>query len=99
VYKELNSKGLAHFIAYANKSIKVVFEDRTIVRMMSGCSIIRILDRQGTELQVNLDHPNYAFSDYQKYIQVSIEFLEWVFLSNEEKQRAEKEQAEQEGII
>lgn len=36
VIKELQVKGLANFTAYANHAIKVVFEDRTIVRMQQG---------------------------------------------------------------
>ena len=33
VVKELKVNGLATFTAFANHAIKVVFEDRTIVRM------------------------------------------------------------------
>jgi hypothetical protein len=48
---------LAKFTAYCNKSIKVVFEDRTIVRMMHGCESIRILTRLGEEVIINLNKP------------------------------------------
>ena len=37
VVKELQMEGLAKFIAYGNRAIKVVFEDRTIVRLREGC--------------------------------------------------------------
>jgi hypothetical protein len=33
VLKELSVKGLATFTAFANKAVKVVFDDRTIIRM------------------------------------------------------------------
>ena len=54
VYKEMEVQNLAKFTAYCNKSIKVVFEDRTIVRMMQGCESIRILTRLGEEVIINL---------------------------------------------
>ena len=33
IVKELSVKGLATFTAFANKAVKVVFDDRTIIRM------------------------------------------------------------------
>lgn len=36
VLKELSVKGLATFTAFENKAIKVVFDDRTIIRMQQG---------------------------------------------------------------
>ena len=54
IYKELEVAGLAKFTAYCNKSVKVVFEDRTIVRMMLGCDHVRLLTRRGEELLLNL---------------------------------------------
>ena len=93
VYKEMSVKDLGHFTAYHNRAIKAVFQDRTIVRMMKDCRIIRVLTRRGDELLFNLDHPNPAQDDYQDYIKVSREFFEWAFLTAEEKQ--EKEQRAQ----
>jgi len=50
VIKELQVKGLASFTAYANHAIKVVFEDRTIVRMQQGQELIKVLSKNGEEL-------------------------------------------------
>ena len=36
IYKEMEIDGLAKFTAYCNKQVKVVFEDRTIIRMIYG---------------------------------------------------------------
>ena len=36
VVKEMSVNGLANFTAFSNQAIKVVFEDRTIVRMQKG---------------------------------------------------------------
>ena len=36
IVREMHVKGLASFTAYANRAIKVVFDDRTIVRMQQG---------------------------------------------------------------
>lgn len=54
VIRELEVKGLATFTAFENSSIKVVFDDRTIVRMQAGLEIIRILSRLGEELVFNV---------------------------------------------
>jgi hypothetical protein len=64
VYKELSMPGLAQFTAYCNKAIKVVFEDRTIVRMMKGCDAIRVLNRLGDEVLINLRKPNVFYHEY-----------------------------------
>lgn len=45
VVRELQVKGLACFTAYSNRAIKVVFDDRTIVRMQHGQELIKVLTR------------------------------------------------------
>jgi len=64
IYKEMNVKDLGHFTAFYNQAIKAVFQDRTIVRMMKDCKIIRVLNKRGDELLFNLDHPNPAQKEY-----------------------------------
>jgi hypothetical protein len=61
-------KGLAQFTSYYNKAIKVVFEDRTIVRMMQKSDIVWVLSIKGDEMFFNVKRPNVAYYDYQKYI-------------------------------
>ncbi len=51
-------KDLGTFTAYSNKSIKINFNDRTILRAMIGCPIVKILNRKGDELLINYEHPN-----------------------------------------
>ena len=78
-------KDLGQFTAYNNRAIKAVFHDRTIVRMMKECQIVRILNRRGYELLYNLKHPNPSIQqEYHDYIKAAQEFYEWVFLSQEE---------------
>jgi hypothetical protein len=60
VIKEMNVADLGHFTAYANQAIKAVFLDRTIVRMMKDCQIVRVLNKRGDELIFNLTNPNTA---------------------------------------
>jgi len=86
VVKEMDVKDLGHFTAFANRAIKAVFQDRTIVRMMKDCKIIRVLNRRGDELLFNLDHPSPAQKEYEDYIKVAHEFFEWMFTSSEEKE-------------
>lgn len=80
--------GLASFTAYTNRSIKVRFEDRTVLRMKQGNDHIRILNAKGEELTLSLGGVARSYSlikDFQNYIQVGSEFLEWVYLTKEEK--------------
>ena len=60
VIKEMNVADLGHFTAYSNQAIKAVFLDRTIVRMMKDCQIVRVLNKRGDELIFNLTNPNTA---------------------------------------
>lgn len=84
--KELTVEGLAHFTAYTNKSIKVVFEDRTILRMMHGCDIVRILNKRGEEAFLNMkkEHSQIVLQ-YMNYIKVGEEFYEWAYSTPEER--------------
>jgi hypothetical protein len=54
VTKESKVEGLANFYAYANGAIKVIFVDRTILRMQKGSDALRILDCKGNELVFSL---------------------------------------------
>jgi hypothetical protein len=90
---------LASFTAFCNRSIKVVFDDRTIVRMQHGCESIRILTRLGEEVLINLHKPRHqnsaAFSlmqEYSNYVKVSEEFFQWAFSSSEERAQRELEE-------
>lgn len=58
VYKTLEMPGLASFTAYTNRSVKVNFEDRTLLRFGHGSDVLHILNRFGEELTFNLSKPN-----------------------------------------
>lgn len=87
-------EGLARFTAYTNKAVKVVFDDRTIVRMIYGCSTIRLLTRLGEELMLNIQQPSSAgqalLHEYRNYITVSEEFFTWAFQTPQERQEKEE---------
>lgn len=86
IYKQLEVKDLGSFTAYRNQAIKAVFQDRTIVRIMKDCRIIRVLNRKGDELLFNLDHPNPALKEYNDYIKVAQEFFEFTFMTTDQKE-------------
>ena len=81
---------MGSFTAYCNEGVKAMFTDRTIVRMMRNCSVIRILNKRAEELYFNLQHPNAAIADYNNYIKITQEFLDWAFSTPEERQRKEE---------
>ena len=70
-------------MAYGDRSVKGMFEDRTIVRMREGREMVLILDRSGREIAINLNKPNSLFHEYKNYVKVTQEFFEWAFLSAE----------------
>lgn len=54
--------------------------------MQKGCTIVRILNKRGDELMVNLLQPSeHLINEYFDYIKVAREFLEHVFDSEDEK--------------
>ena len=71
--------GLATFYGYTNRSVKAVFEDRTIVRLIDGCDSLKILNRRGEEITLNITKSNVLFNEYRNYITVSEEFFDWAF--------------------
>ena len=82
ILNEIEMKDLGLFTAYKNKSVKAKFNDRTIIRLMSDCEIIRILNCRGDELLFNIQHPNQSlFNEYGQYIKLTQEFLEYAFMS------------------
>eukprot|EP00347_Sterkiella_histriomuscorum_P020126 403339009 len=99
VVKEMRVEGLAHFIAYSNKSIKVQFDDRTILRMQLNSNILRILSKSGQEVTLNLSKPNILFNDYRNYIKVADEFYEWCFTTQEQRAVKDAEEQRQREII
>ena len=54
VLREMEVNGLARFTAYANRAIKVHFDDRTIVRMQKGQDVVKVLSARGDEHVFNL---------------------------------------------
>jgi hypothetical protein len=92
-------EGMGHFIAYSNKAIKAVFEDRTLVRMMHGCDVIRILNKKGEEYFFNVNKPNLLFNEYRNYVKVAEEFYEWAFLSKEEREAKEQDELLHQAIV
>lgn len=73
---------IGFFCAYKNGSIRVRFLDRTVVRMTHGSQFVKVLDRRGNEHSFSLGSP--AACEYQNYVKVSEEYLEWVFLAEQD---------------
>ena len=87
VLREMQVQGLGSFTAYANYAIKVHFDDRTIVRMQKGQQVVKILSAKGDEYVFNIGsiaRNQLAQRQFQNYIQVAMEFFDWVFLTKEE---------------
>ncbi|CAI2364677.1 unnamed protein product [Moneuplotes crassus] len=92
----VKQEGLGEF----NESIEIKFEDRTHLRMIKGFPLIKINTFFGTELKLNLDE-KLEFTKFLTkeekesipyYIKTGLEYMEWAFLSLEERYKREKEE-------
>ena len=61
IENEIYMDSLGTFTAYKNKAIKAQFDDRTIIRMMKGCKLIRILTNRGDELSLDITQQQNPF--------------------------------------
>lgn len=86
---ESEHEGVGLFTAYNDGSVRVLFEDRTVVRLYRDMTISAI-SRQGEMSKMSLDNP----FGFEAYIPIVLEFHEWVFTSPE--QQALKRQAKEE---
>ena len=93
VYKELALEGLGQFTAYTNRTVKVVFEDRTLLRLTDKSDVVKLINRRGEEVVFGLKkEQSHLQQEYGNYVKVGEDFFEWAFSSPE--MRALKEQAE-----
>lgn len=87
-------EGVGSFIAYNDKSIRILFEDRTLIRMYSDFTV-SALSRTGESARFTLENP-YGF---ESYIPVCVEFYNWAFLSQTEQAKRQNEAAERETLV
>lgn len=87
-------QGVGSFIAYNDKSIRVMFEDRTLIRIYPDFTV-SALSRTGESARFTLENP-YGF---ESYIPVCVEFYNWAFLSQTEQVKRINEAAERETIV
>ena len=73
--------GLGHFTAFRNRSIKVIFEDRTVLRLSDGQTEARVLTRSGDSLSVPLSNP----VGFEKHVSAAQDFLVYAYASPAER--------------
>ena len=76
-----SKNGYGFFEAFKNRSIKVVFMDRTVLRINFGQEVANILTKSGDRVSVRLDKPN----DFEYYVKIAMEYYENVFTDPEVK--------------
>ena len=54
ILQEVKLDDVGTLTAYANESVKAAFLDRTIVRAQKGCYIVKILNRRGDSVMINM---------------------------------------------
>ena len=80
-----NEHGL--FEAFKNRSIKVVFKDRTVLRINFAEEFASILTRLGDQIRIRVDSPQ----EFEYYVHVALEYYDDVFMDAQSKlQRADE---------
>jgi len=65
----------ASYEAFKNRSVKVVFRDRTVVRINFAEEFANILSKYGEQVRVRTDNPK----EYQDYVDMALEYYDDVF--------------------
>jgi len=65
----------ASFEAFKNHSVKVVFRDRTVVRINFAEEFANILSKYGEQVRVRTDSPK----EYQNYVDIALQYFDDVF--------------------
>jgi len=80
-------ENVGEFISYKNKAIKCMFKDRTIVRVRMGEEMAVILSKGGERLVVPIENAR----EYEEYMKVAMEFMDYAFTPSHERERREQE--------
>jgi len=65
----------ASYEAFKNRSVKVVFRDRTVVRINFAEEFANILSKYGEQVRVRTDNPK----EYQDYVDLALQYYDDVF--------------------
>ncbi len=65
----------ASFEAFKNHSVKVVFRDRTVVRINFAEEFANILSKYGEQVRVRTDSPK----EYQDYVDIALQYYDDIF--------------------
>lgn len=87
-------EGVGVFTAYNDRSIRVLFEDRTVIRIYLDLTVSAIT-RSGEMVKLSLENPY----NFEQYIPICIEFYDWAFTSHSEKLRREEDREERERLV
>lgn len=87
-------EGVGLFTAYNDRSVRVLFDDRTVIRIYRDMTATAI-DRKGQMIKLNLNNP-YGF---ETYVPVCMEFYSFVFTSNVQKKAQQEEMLIRENIV
>ena len=85
---------LGSFIAYNDKSIRVLFNDRTLIRIYSDFTVSAI-SRSGEAARFSLENP----FGFENYIPVCVEFYNWAFMSQADQTKRANEALERENMV
>lgn len=87
-------EGVGLFTAYNDRSVRVLFDDRIVIRIYRDMTATAI-DRKGQIIKLNLTNP-YGF---ETYVPICMEFYSFVFTSNMQKKEMQEEMIHRENVV
>ena len=69
---EQSLEGVGQFTAYNDKSVRILFEDRTLIRLQPDMSV-NLITRSGEIMKLSLEKPR----EFGGYVQAAAEFYAW----------------------
>jgi len=73
INKKKNDYG--SFEAFRNRSIKIAFTDRTVLRINFGEEFANILSKFGEQIRVRIDNPK----EFEYYVNIAVQYFEDIF--------------------
>lgn len=91
-----NVPHVGEFILYSNKSIRILYRDRCLLRMNNNTNIVNMILPNAKQIEVSIEEGYYS---YPQYIRPAIEFQTWVSRTPEEREKITKMEYEREKMV
>lgn len=86
---------IGSFEAYKNRSVKVIFKDRTVLRINFGEDVANILTKFGDQVSVRVDNAK----EFEYYTRIALDYYYDIFTDSQTKMERQQEEAYRNDMI